>query len=326
MSALPLAIALTACVAFAAASPTAAQSYPTKPIRIVVPYAPSGGTDVIARLLAKKLSETFGQAVVVDNRSGAGGIVGTELVTHAPADGYTLLLTSSAHTIVPAMGTRTPYDPVKDFTPISLLTAQPYLMVVHSSVAASTVEEFIALAKSRNGQINYGSGGIGTAPHLAGELLQSIASVKLVHVPYKGGGPALVGVVTGEVEMLFSSLPTTLPQAQAGKVKILGISSLKRSAAAPSVPTLAEAGVPGFEVINWYGVLAPAKTTERAVTKLHDTIVRVLHAPDIAARLAADGTDVVGDSPAQFREYLEKEITKWRQVVRTTGVTAQETR
>ncbi len=314
-SAFLVAIVATANVAIAFGQP-----YPSKPIRMIVPYAPGGGTDNLARILGKKMSEVFGQSVVVDNRSGAGGIIGTELAAGAAADGYTLLLTSSAFTIFPAVYGKTPYDAMKDFAPVTLLTAQPYLMVVHPSVPASSVRDFIALAKSRPGQLNYGSGGNGTAPHLAGELLKSLSGIDLVHVPYKGGGPALLAVVSGEVALLFSSLPTTLPQAHAGKLKMLAISSAKRSAAAPSVPTLAESGVSNFEVINWYGLLAPARTPQRIVDKLHDTAVRLLRAPDMQARLASDGMDAVGETPEHFREYLKMEIVKWERVGRAAGL------
>jgi tripartite-type tricarboxylate transporter receptor subunit TctC len=291
---------------------------------MLVPFAPGGGTDHLARALSRKMTETFEQPVVVDNRSGAGGIVGTDLAAKAAADGHTILMTSSAHTIIPATYGKIPYEPLKDFAPISLLTAQPYLMVVHPAVPANTVKDFIALARSRPGQLNYASGGNGTAPHLAAELLKSSAGIDLTHVPYKGGGPALAAIVSGETSMLFSSLPTTLPQAQAGKVKVLAISSLKRSAAVPSVPTLAESGVPNFEVINWYGLLAPAKTPQHIISKLQAVVVRLLRTPDIEARLTAEGTDAIGDTPEHFREHLTGELGKWDRLTRTIGMRAQE--
>ncbi|HEV8518047.1 MAG TPA: tripartite tricarboxylate transporter substrate binding protein [Burkholderiales bacterium] len=300
--------------------PVVAQTYPSKPIRMIVPFAPGGGTDNLARILSKKMSETFEQSVVVDNRGGAGGIVGTELVARAAADGHTILMTSSAHTIIPATYGKIPYEPLKDFAPISLLTAQPYLMVIHPSVPANSVKEFIALAKSRPGQLNYASGGYGTAPHLAAELLKSLAGIDLVHVPYKGGGPAVTAIVSGEVSVLFSSLPTTLPQVQAGRLKMLAISSAKRSAVLPQLPTLAESGVSGFEVINWYGLLAPAKTPRGIIDKLHDTAVSVLLAPDMSARLTSDGTDAVGGTPEQFRDYIAMELAKWGKLGRTVGL------
>lgn len=323
MNRLTLAVFITV---LAAANTTAVsgQVYPTKPIRMIVPFAPGGGTDHLARMLSKKMSETFEQSVVVDNRSGAGGIIGTELAAKAAADGHTVLMTSSAHTIVPATYGKLPYEPLKDFAPISLLTAQPYLMVVHPSVPANTVKEFIALAKSRPGKLNYASGSYGTAPHLAGELLKSSTGIDLVHVPYRGGGPAVTAIVSGEVAVLFSSLPTTLPHVNAGKLRMLAISSAKRSAVLPSLPTLAESGVPDFEVINWYGFLAPARTPRRIIDRLNDTAVRMLRAPDMLQRLANEGTDAVGGTPEHFRDYLAMELAKWDKLGRAIGLRADQ--
>ena len=300
------------------------QPYPTKPIRMIVPFAPGGGADHLARTLAKKMTEVFEQAVVVDNRGGAGGIVGTELVARAAADGHTVLITSSAHTIIPATYAKIPYEPLKDFAPISLLTSQPYLMVVHPSVAANTLREFIALAKSQPGKLNYASGSSGTAPHLAAELLKISTGIDLLHVPYRGGGPAVTAIVSGEVAMLFSSLPTTLPHVNAGRLKMLAISSAKRSAALPSLPTLAESGAPDFEVMSWYGFLAPARTPRRIIDKLNDTAVRMLRAPDMLARLANEGTDAVGGTPEHFRDYLAMELTKWDKLGRAVGLKADQ--
>ena len=324
MSRLTCAVFLFTVVAAANTTAVSGQAYPTKPIRMIVPFAPGGGTDNLARMLSKKISETFEQSVVVDNRGGAGGIVGTELAAKAAADGHTILMTSSAHTIIPATYGTLPYEPLKDFAPISLLTAQPYLMVVHPSVPANSVKDFIVLAKSRPGQLNYASGGNGTAPHLAAELLKSSTGIDLVHVPYKGGGPAVIAIVSGEVAVLFSSLPTTLPQVQAGRLKMLAISSAKRSAVLPSLPTLAESGVPDFEVINWYGLLAPARTPRPIIDKLHDTTVRLLRAPDMLARLTSDGTDAVGETPEHFRDYLAMELTKWDKLGRAIGLKADQ--
>jgi len=324
MSRLTCAVFLFTVVAAANTTAVSGQAYPTKPIRMIVPFAPGGGTDNFARMLSKKMSETFEQSVVVDNRGGAGGIVGTELAARAAADGHTILMTSSAHAIIPATYGKLPYEPLKDFAPISLLTAQPYLMVVHPSVPVNTVKEFIALAKSRPGQLNYASGGNGTAPHLAGELLKSSTGIDLVHVPYKGGGPAVMAIVGGEVTVLFSSLPTTLPQVQAGRLKMLAVSSAKRSAVVPSLPTLAESGVPDFEVVNWYGLLAPARTPRRIIDKLNETAVRQLRAPDMLARLANEGTDAVGGTPEHFRDYLAMELVKWDKLGRAIGLRADQ--
>lgn len=323
MSRLTLAVFI-AVVAAANTTVASGQAYPTKPIRMIIPFAPGGGTDHLARTLAKKMSEVFEQTVVVDNRSGAGGIVGTDLAAKAAADGHTILMTSSAHTIIPATYSKIPYEPLKDFAPISLLTAQPYLMVVHPTVAANTVKDFIALARSRPGQLNYASGGNGTAPHLAGELLKSSTGIDLVHVPYKGGGPAVTAIVGGEVTVLFSSLPTTLPHVNAGKLKMLAISSAKRSPVVPSLPTLAESGVPDFEVINWYGLLAPARTPRRIIDRLNDTSVRQLRAPDMLARLTNEGTDAVGGTPEHFRDYIAMELAKWDKLGRAVGLRADQ--
>ena len=304
------------------ASMSMAQAYPTKPIRLIVPYAPGGGADILARAVGQKLSESFGQSVVPDNRAGGGGIVGADIVAKAAPDGYTLLFPSSAHTIVPSLYSKVPYDALKDFAPISQLTSQPYILGVHPSVSAKSAKELIALAKSKPGQLNYASGGSGTAPHLGGELLKNLAGIDLVHVPYKGGGPALLALMSGEVAMLFSSLPSTLPQMKAGKIRALAVSGKVRSSAAPELPTVAESGVPGFDVTNWYGVLAPANTPKAIIATLHAEIVRELNTPDLQARLASDGSDVVGSTPAAFAGDLKAEIVKWAKVVKISGAHA----
>ena len=297
----------------------AAQAYPTKPIRLIVPYAPGGGTDILARLLAQKLSDSFGQSVVPDNRGGGSGILATVIVAKAAPDGYTLLFPSSAHTIVPSLYSKMPYDALKDFEPVTQLTSQPYILAVHPAVPAQSVKEFIALAKAKPGQFNYASGGSGTAPHLAGELFKSLAGIEMVHVPYKGGGPALLALVSGEVALLFSSLPSTLPQVKAGKLKALAVSSKTRSTAGPELFTVAESGVPDFEVINWYGVLAPAKTPKPIIAKLHMELVKGLNAPDLLARLASDGTERVGSTPQAFAAHMRAEVPRWSELIKASG-------
>lgn len=313
-------VSIAGLVALPQTANSAASAYPAKPIRLIVPFAPGGGTDIVARLIGQRLSEVFKQQVVVDNRAGGSGIVGTDIVAKAAPDGYTLIMISSTHTIVPSLFAKVPYDAVKDFAPVTQATSQPYIMGVHPSVPARSVNEFIALAKSTLGQLNYASGGSGTAPHLAGELLKTLTGIDMVHVPYKGGGPALLALISGEVAMLFSSLPSTLPQVKADKVRALAVSSAKRSPAVPALPTVAESGVPGFEVINWYGVLAPAKTPRAMVAKLHAEIVRLLQTPEIKERLATDGTDAVGSTPEAFGAYIQAEITKWGKVVKASGM------
>ncbi len=315
-------VSIAGLVALPQTANSAASAYPAKPIRLIVPFAPGGGTDILARLIAQRLSELFKQQVVVDNRAGGSGIAGTDIVAKAAPDGYTLIMISSTHTIVPSLFAKVPYDAVKDFAPVTQATSQPYIMGVHPSVPARSVKEFIALAKSTLGQLNYASGGSGTAPHLAGELLKTLTGIDMVHVPYKGGGPALLALISGEVAMLFSSLPSTLPQVKADKVRALAVSSAKRSPAVPALPTVAESGVPGFEVINWYGVLAPARTPRAMVAKLHAEIVKLLQTPEIKERLAADGTDAVGSTPEEFGAYIQAEITKWGKVVKASGMRA----
>ncbi|MBI4189397.1 MAG: tripartite tricarboxylate transporter substrate binding protein [Betaproteobacteria bacterium] len=299
---------------------SAAQAYPSKPIRLIVPYPPGGGADILARALGQKLTETFGQSVVVDNRAGATGIVGTDIVAKAAPDGYTLIMITSDQTIVSSLYAKLPYDLVEDFAPATLATSQPYIMGVHPSVAAKSVKEFIALAKSKPGQLNYASGGNGGTPHLAVEQLKTMAGINMVHVPYKGGGPALLALISGEVAMLFSSLPSTLPQVKAAKVRALAVSSAKRSPAVPELPTVAESGVPGFAVTSWYGILAPAKTPKPIIARLHAEIVKELNTREFRARLANDGTDVVGSTPQAFADFMKADIAKWVKVIKASGV------
>lgn len=249
--------------------------------------------------------------MVVDNRAGGSGVVGANIVAKSAPDGYTLVMISTTHTIVPSLFASVPYDPLKDFAPVSLAASQPYIVGVYPGVPANSFREFIALAKSKPGQLNYASGGNGTPPHLAGELLKSVTGIDVVHVPYKGGGPALIALVSGEVAMLFSSLSSTLPQLRAGKIRALAVSSLKRSAAAPELPTVAESGIPDFEVLSWYGVLAPARTPKLIVARVHSEIVGVLKTPEIIERLASDGNNPVGSTPDEFTRYMAAEIAKW---------------
>ena len=304
----------------AATSP--APPYPTRPIRLIVANPPGGGTDIFARALGQKLSESFRQSVVVDNRGGASETLGADIAAKAAPDGYTLIMLSSTHTITPSILATVPYDPVQDFAPVSQATLSPYLMGVHPSVPAKSVKEFIALARSKPSELNYASGGSGTAPHLASELLKVSTGIKLVHVPYKGGGPAVVALVSGEAGMLFNSLPAMLPQVKAGRIRALAVSSARRSPAVPELPTVAESGVPGFDVINWYGMAAPAKTPQPIVVKLHAEIVRLLQTPDLRARLANDGTDPVGSTPEEFTGFMKAEISKWARVVKASGARA----
>lgn len=296
------------------------QAYPTKPIRVIVPQSAGGGTDILARAVGQKLNEVFGQPVVVDNRGGGSSIVGTDMVAKAAPDGYTLLFTSSDFTIIPSFFAKLPFDPVKNFSPVTQATSQPYILGVHPAVAANSVKELIALVKSKPGQLNYASGSDRGVTYLAAELLKNLTGINIVQVPYKGGGPALLALMSGEVAMLFSSLSSTLPQVKAGKVRALAVSGAMRSPAVPELPTVSESGVPGFEVINWYGILAPAKTSRPVIGRLHAGIVKSLNTSQLKARLANDGTDFVGSTPEAFTDYIQAEIAKWGRVIMASGV------
>jgi tripartite-type tricarboxylate transporter receptor subunit TctC len=294
-------------------------AYPTKPIRMIVPFAPGGGSDIVARALGQKLAEAYGQSVVVDNRGG-GTIIGpTDAVAKAAPDGYTLLMATSGHVINPSFFAKLPFDAIRDFSPVTQVTSQAYILGIYPGVSAKSVKDFIALAKARPGQLNYASGGNGNATHLGAELLKDLAGIDIVHVPYKGGGPALIALMSGEVAMLFSNVSFTLPQIKAGKVRALAISGAQRSPVAPDLPTVAEAGVPGFELTSWYGVLAPARTPKPIVASLHEQIVKALNAPDVKARLANDGNEGVGSTPEEFAAYIAAEIPKWAKVIKRSG-------
>jgi len=257
--------------------------------------------------------------VVVDNRGGGSGIAGTDMVAKAAPDGYTLLLVLSMHTIIPSLVPKLPFDLMRDFAPVTQATLQPYILGVYPSVPAKSVKEFIALAKSKPGQLNYASGGNGTGPHLGGELLKALAGIDMVHLPYKGGGPALIALISGEVAMLFSSPLSTLPQVKAGKVRALAVSGTTRSPIVPELPTMAESGVPGFELINWYGVLAPAKTPKAIIARLHAESVKGLNTPELKAQLANGGTETVGSSPEAFTDHMKAEIAKWAKVIKASN-------
>lgn len=294
--------------------------YPVKPVRLVVPSSPGGGTDITARILAPKLTERLGQQVVVENRAGAGTMIGTEVVAKAAPDGYTLLMGLSTLAINPAMYKKVPYDSVRDFAPISQVIAAPNMLVVHPSVPAKTVKELIAFARARPGQLNYASAGHGTNPHLSMELFLSMTGTKMLHVPYKGLGPGIVDLLAGHVTVATATMLTGLPHVKSGRLRLLGTTGAKRAAVLPDVPTVAEAGVPGYEASQWYGVLAPAQTPKEIVARLHAEIVRILQAPDMKQKLAADGTDPVGSSPDEFARYIKSELTKWGKVARDAGI------
>ncbi len=317
--------AVVATLAGALACPhAAAQSYPTRSIRFVVPYPPSGGADIIVRAVAQKLTERLGQTVVVDNRAGAGGNVGTEIVARAPADGHTLLLANVAPMAINvSMHKQLPYDPVKDFTAITLLATFPNVLVVHPSVPARSIAELVALARSRPGQLTFASAGTGSTTHLSAELFRSQAKLDLVHVPYKGGGPALIDLLGGQVTMYFSSLPGALPHVRGGKLRALGVTSLKRAVGAPEIPAVAEAGFPGFEAVTWIGTVAPAGLPRPITERLHGEIVQIMRAPDMRERLVGLGAEAVTNTPEEFAAYIRSEIGKWAKVVRDARISAE---
>jgi tripartite-type tricarboxylate transporter receptor subunit TctC len=315
------------CALFAAAGmiPCAhAQSgYPNKPIRLIVPFAPGGGTDLTARAIAMKLTEAWGQTVVPDNRAGANGTIAVDIATKSPPDGYTLTMISSSHSVNSSLYKNLPYDLIRDLSPITQATSQPYALVVHPAVAAKSIKELVALAKAKPDGLTYGSSGLGGLSHLSGALFCSLAGIKLIHVPYKGGNPALNDVVGGQIQMLFSTLLQSDTQRKAGRVRALAVTTRKRSPGAPDLPTMQEAGVAGYEVAGWYGVLAPAKTPRPIIDKLNTEIVRILHSPDVQSRLAADGSEAVGNTPEQFGAHIMSEVAKWSKVIKEAGIRAE---
>jgi tripartite-type tricarboxylate transporter receptor subunit TctC len=303
----------------ASALQPAAQTFPAKPMRIVVPLAAGGPGDVLARAIGQKLSEGFGQPVVIDNRPGANTNVGSEFVAKAPPDGYTLLATASTLTINPSLYASLPYDPIKDFAPITLIASTPLVLVVHPSLPVKSVKDLIALAKTKPGQLNYGSAGNGSTLHLAGEMFNSLAGVKLVHVPYKGVTNAFSDLLGGQISIMFPGAPIALPQVKAGKLRALGTTGATRTPAAPDLPAIAEAGLPGYEVSVWYGFLAPAGTPAPVVNRLHGEIVKILQLPDIKERWAALGAEPITNTPEQFAAFLKADLGKWAKVVRESG-------
>ena len=300
------------------------QTYPTRPIRIVVPFSAGAGvTDIMARLVGQHLSPAIGQQVVIDNRPGGGGIPGTEIVSRTTPDGYTLLMTNVALAVNQYLYPKLPYDAVKDFMPVTQVNSAPLMLVVHPSVAAKSVQELVALAKSRPGQLNYGSGGVGSTPHLSGELFKSIAGIEAVHVPYKGGAPALSDLVGGQLSFMIENVPGTMPFVKAGKLRALAITSAKRSALEPALPTMAESGVPGYEVIGWNGLVAVKGTPPAIVTKLYTEVARVLRAPEVTQRLTALGAEPVGNTPSEFGAFIKAEMVRWGRIIREKGIRAQ---
>lgn len=294
-------------------------SYPVRPIRLIVPFAPGGGTDFVARLLGPQLGLALGQPIVVDNRAGASGNIGTQLAARAPADGYTLLVVASSHATGVSLYRHLPYDPIKDFSPISNLVANYFLLTVHPSSPAKTVREFVALVKSKKAGITYASAGTGQGSHLGMELLKSLAGFDAVHVPYNGIGPAATALLSAQVDVALLTPPATVPLMRAGKLRVLATTGLKRLALAPEIPTVAESGYPGYEVNNWLGLLAPAGTPSEVITRISHETARSLKHHEVTERLAAAGTEAVGSTPEEFAAFLQAEITKWAKVIKQSG-------
>ena len=313
--------ALTTC-ALLAAGVAAAQTYPSKPIRLIVPLAPGGPSDTLARTVALRLTEVIGQSVVVENRAGAGGVVGTEIAAKSPPDGYTMILVSTSFTINASLYPKLPYDTLKDLAAVTMLASGPYLIAVHPSLPAKSMKELIALAKARPGQLNYASGGSGTGPHMSLELLKLGTGVNIVHIPYKGAGPALIDLMAGHVQIQPVNILVGLPQARAGKLRALAVTTAKRSAAAPELPTVAETVVPGFNEGGQHGILVPAGVTREVIARLHQGIVKVLQNPDVKDRLASEGSEVVGNTPEQYGAIIRSDVEKWAKVIQRTGIRA----
>jgi len=313
-------VASTLLLAMTATSCFAQGTYPAKPVRVISPSSAGGGSDIIARIVAPKLTERLGQQVIVENRPGAGTVIGSDYVAKAAADGYTLLLGIATLATNPALLKKMPYDAVRDLAPITQVAQSPNVLVVHPSIPVKTVKELIAFVRARPGQLTFASAGIGTNPHMTFELFRSMTKLDAVHVPYKGSAPAIVDLVGGHVAMMSATALTAIPQIRAGRLRGLGVTSAKRSAAAPELPTLDEAGVPGYEATQWYGLLAPAGTPPQVVKRLHADMVQILNSADVKSRLANDGAEPVGDTPEQFGKFIRAELAKWAQVARDAGI------
>jgi tripartite-type tricarboxylate transporter receptor subunit TctC len=299
-----------------AATHAPAQPYPAKPVRMIVGFAPGGGTDVTARVIVQALSDGLGQRVVIDNRPGANGVLGSEIAAKAPADGYTILMVNSGHTVNPGMYRSLPYDTLRDFAPISLVMTIANLLVVHPSLPVKALPEFVRLARARPGAINYGSGGHGASSHLAVELLKKTAAIDLVHVPYKSGGLSATALLAGEVAVSFNTIPSALAYVKAGRLRAIGISSLRRSLSVPEVPTIAEQGYPGFSASGLAGLVAPAGTPGEAITRLNAEVVKLLKLPKVVEQCLALGLDPVGDTPAEFAQFIRADLEKWTKLTR----------
>jgi tripartite-type tricarboxylate transporter receptor subunit TctC len=316
-AALAAAAALSPC---AASAQSPADSYPARAVRVVVGLAPGGATDIQARLLAQRLSAQFGRSFYVENRTGAGGTIAYAHVAKSPADGYTLLAVASGYSITPAVYSKLPYDPIRDFAPVSLVVQAPILLMTHPSLPVKSTRELVALARSRPGTLDAASAGFGTSNHLALELFKQLAGVNITHVPYKGTGPALIDAVAGHVHMMFGNILSSLPYVRQGRLRALAVTGARRSAAVPELPTVAESGVPGYETTTWHGWLAPAGTPAAIVNRMSAELASAVRSQTVLETLAADGGEPVGSTPERFREHLAAEIARWRKVVQAAGI------
>ncbi len=303
--------------------PRAPSNYPERPIRLIVPFPPGGANDILARLVGPRLTSAWGQPVIIDNRPGAGGITGTALAAKTAPDGYTLVLVPATHAINVSLYAKPPYDAVNDFAPVALLATAPYMLVANNAVPVRSVKELIALAKSKPGQLNYASVGVGNATHLMGELLKSLAGIDITHVPYKGGAAALTELIGGQVQLYFGSVSAIQPQAKAGRMRPLAVTGLKRSQAAPEVPTLDEAGVPGYDAAGWWGILAPAKSPAERINKLNAEIVAMISSADTQRWMRDQGFEPASGDSAQVARHIQSEINKWAKVVKLSGARAE---
>jgi tripartite-type tricarboxylate transporter receptor subunit TctC len=300
-----------------------AQNFPVKPVRIIIGFSAGSSTDTVARVIAQKLNQSWGQPVIIENRVGAGGNIAAEVVAKASADGYTLLFANNGLAISATLYRKLPYDAERDLEAVTQVTAMPHVLLANQNLAANSIKELVALAKSKPGQLSFGSAGTGNSDHMAGELFKYLAGIDLAHVPYKGGPQALTDTVNGQVSMYFGGLPVALPMVKAGRVKALGTSGAKRSPALPDVPTIAEAGVPGYEVSLWYGLLAPARTPKDIVAKISADVARALKSPETQERFNTLGVETVGSTPDQFSGFIKSELGKWGKVVKATGITVE---
>jgi tripartite-type tricarboxylate transporter receptor subunit TctC len=316
-SAIPLLLAATLAV------PAFAQTYPTRPVRMIVPAAPGGGADIVTRIVSLKLGEVLGQQIVVDNRAGAAGTIGASLTAHAIPDGYTLLMAQSTSVvIVPHLNQNLDYKTLRDFAPISLVAAVPNLVVVNPAIPVTSIKELIALARAKPGQLNYGSSGTGAPSHLAGELLKSLGGAQLTHIPYKGAGPAVASLLGGETQVMFAPIVAVMPHVKSNRLRALAVTTAKRSPAVPDIPTVAESGVPGYEIASWFGVLGPVRLSPEIVTKLNRDIVKAVQAPETRDRLANEGAEPIGSTPAQFAAYLRAEDARYAKLIKDANIKA----